>query len=166
MSFFRDHIEPTQAFERFLSIIADCSEHGSPLEVSGEASLERVTYERRYLSLFAVLLGLKFCRQSDWRLNGQDLFTAISARLLLEQASRLGAGTVVEERTLSDRMTLYNLALGSTGDPSAANTSREIGTRFASLLSHQASARLEALGAATFTDAFNRVADITTKYKL
>lgn len=168
MSLFRKRISSADAFEAFLGIVSAGSEASemprNPAAVA--VGPERIVYERAYVSLFAILLGLKFCRQADWRLNGQDLFTAIATRVVRQQAERSGVSAVVEEKTMNDRLAIYNVALESASAPSAETMSREIGSTFATLLGNQSAGWLADLGAATFTDTFNRVVDITTSFKL
>jgi len=162
----RKQLDPQQAFTKFLALIQDCSTSPVDPELLSEVGAERLAYERRYLALFAIVLALKFSHEQDWRLNGQDLFTAISARLLPQQASRLGVGVVVEERTLMDRLAFYNLVVDGLTDGSPTKTPQEIGRTFSMLFDGQRAAQLEAVGTRTFSDVFDGALDVTASYRL
>ena len=162
----RKPIESREAFDKFLALIEDCSNYPVDQQLIAEVGGPRLVYERRYLALFAIILALKFSHEQDWRSNGQDLFTALSARLLPQQASRNGVGIVVEEKTFADRLAFYNLVVDGLSDGSAAQTLDEIGRTFAMLFDSRRSAQLKSLGSRTFNDVFDRVLDITTTYRL
>ncbi len=162
----RKPIGSEHAFSQFLALIEDCSNSPVDHQLIGELSAARLAYERRYLALFAIILALKFSHEEDWRLNGQDLFTAISARLLPQQASRDGVGIAVEERTLADRLAMYNLVIDGLSRGSPTNMLQEVGRTFAMLFDSGHAAQLEAVGTRTFSDVFDRVLDITTTYRL
>ena len=161
MPLFRTRIAPAVALEKLFAAVTD---HPVPTAIIGVPN-ERVVREQTYVALFAVLIALKFCRKSDWRNNGQDLFTALSARALNEKLQ--GIGPILDQAILSDRLQYYNLAIEiAASNPSPERFAAEIGKSFAMICGQEANARLATMGSACFVSTFNNIAEITSSYKL
>ena len=165
MALFRKRLTPEQAFEAVLAAISNWPAPPSdlPVELAEAGGEKRIRYEQAYLSLFAALIAVKFCKQRDWRDNGYELFVALSARV----TQRLFADRGNAAAPVGERMKLYDLALAATEPHTErAAIAREVAKDFAVVLGARESTQIQSLGAQTFLDAFDRVAAVTNSFKL
>ena len=165
MALFRKRLTPEQAFDSVLAAISRSPTPPKelPIDLADAGGDARVRHEQTYLSLFAAMMAVKFCRRRDWRDNGFDLFVALSARVTQRLIADRGNAVV----PVGERIEYYNMSLVAAGsDVSRRNLSREVGIGFTILLTAEDSPALSTLGQQTFLQAFDRVAEVTSTFKL